>query len=116
MMAKIDFVNQLKELGFDCKEPDSNKVQFEYVIPAGKNNGKKVLLGFENIHDFPMNAPHGPHFYPIDQGWVNPSQGVHQSNFGVGWFHWSRPFKEWNKTKRTVKEYMAHLINLFISL
>lgn len=115
-MAAIDFVNQVKALGFETQEPSSDKVYFEYTVEVGSNKGMKVLLGFENLNDFPMNAPHGPHFKPIDAGWLNPPGGVHASNFGSGWVHWSRPFKEWNRTKRTVKEYLAHIRNLLMAV
>ncbi len=118
-MAAIDFVNQLKVLGFTTQEPSLNRVYFEYTVEVGSNKGKKVLMGFEKLNDFPMNAPHGPHFKPIDNGWANPSgikAGVHRSNFGSEWVHWSRPFKEWNKTSRTVKEYLAHLRNVFMTV
>lgn len=115
-MATIDFVNQLKALGFETQEPLPDKVCFEYIIEIGKNKGKKVFMGFENLNDFPMNAPHGPHFKPIDDEWANPSGGVHASNFGAGWVHWSRPFNEWNKTKRTVREYLAHIRNIMMTV
>jgi len=115
-MAAIDFVNQLKVLGYTTQEPSSDKVYFEYTVEVGSNKGKKVLMGFENLNDFPMNAPHGPHFKPIDEGWRNPTGGVHASNFGGGWVHWSRPFNEWNKTSRTVKEYLAHIRNVFMTV
>ena len=115
-MGTADFVSQLKALGYNHQEPSLNKVFFEYLVEGGRNHGKKVLLGFENLHDFPLNCPHGPHFKPIDEGWINPAKGVHASSFGSGWVHWSRPFKEWNTTKKTVKEYLAHIKNLLLTL
>jgi hypothetical protein len=115
-MAAIDFVNQLNVLGYTTQEPSSDKVYFEYTVEVGRNKGKKVFMGFENLNDFPMNAPHGPHFKLIDDGWLNPSGGVHASNFGSGWVHWSRPFNEWNRTARSVKEYLAHLRNVFMTV
>lgn len=115
-MAIQNFINELKALGYDPQEPSPNKVCFEYVVEGGRNHGKKTLLGFENLQDFPMNCPHGPHFKPLDSGWVNPTQGIHPSSYGAGWIHWSRPFNEWNKTKRTVREYLAHIKNLLLIL
>jgi hypothetical protein len=118
-MAAIDFINQLKVLGYTTQEPSYDKVYFEYTVEVGSNKGKKVFMGFENLNDFPMNAPHGPHFKSIDEGWINPSgasPGVHPSNFGTGWVHWSRPFNEWNRTSRSVKEYLAHLRNVFMTV
>ncbi|MBT8387465.1 MAG: hypothetical protein KJO12_08650 [Ignavibacteria bacterium] len=115
-MATSDFILQLKSLGYEPQEPALNKVCFIYIVDGGKNHGKKVWLGFENIHDFPLNCPHGPHFKTIDKGWINPAQGIHTSNFGAGWIHWSRPFNEWNRTKKSVKEYLAHIKNLLLRL
>ena len=115
-MATADFVQQLKTLGYEPQEPALNKVCFIYDVEAGKNRGKKVWLGFENLQDFPLNCPHGPHFKPIDEGWINPSQGLHSSSFGSDWRHWSRPFNEWNRTKKTVKVYLAHIRNLLLQI
>jgi len=118
-MAAIDFIKQLKALGYETQEPSPGRVCFEYSVEVGSNRGKKVLMGFENLNDFPMNAPHGPHFKPIDSGWINPTgakPGVHASRFGAGWVHWSRPFKEWNRTTKTVKEYMAHIRNIMMTV
>lgn len=115
-MPVADFVQQLKALGYDTQEPSNNMVCFIFIVEGGKNHGKKVWLGFEKLQDFPLNCPHGPHFKPIDDGWVNPSQGIHKSNFGPGWIHWSRPFNEWSRTKKTVKEYLAHIKNLLLTL
>ena len=91
-MATIDFINEAKALGYDPQEPSPNKVYFEYTVDVGRNFGKKTLLGFENLQDYPLNCPHGPHFKPIDSGWINPPNGVHASNFGSGWVHWSSSF------------------------
>jgi hypothetical protein len=115
-MAASDFIKQVKDLGFEPQEFQTNMVFFMFIVEGGKNHNKKILLGFEGIHDFPLNCPHGPHIKPIDEGWIHPTQGLHNSNFGSGWIHWSRPFNEWNMTTKTVKEYLAHIKNLFLIL
>ena len=118
-MGRQEFFNQLVEMGYHPVETANNGLYFEYLVDIGVNQGKRVLMGFENLHDFPLNAPHGPHFRPIDEGWANPSgprAGVHNSNFGQGWVHWSRPFQQWNRTKKTVKEYLAHIKNLLLNI
>ncbi len=116
-MARNDFMTQLKDLGYTITELDNKKVYFEYIVPLGKNIGKNVLMGFEIGDDFPMNCPHGPHFKSVGiDGWIDPKNGVHPSPFGNDWRHWSRPFKEWNKTKKSVKEYLTHIKNVLVNL
>jgi hypothetical protein len=112
-MAKIDFINQLKELGFKPVEIEDKKIYFEYCVPIGKNIGYTVLMGFEVGDDFPMNCPHGPHFKANGTNeWVEPMNGIHSSPFGNEWRHWSRPFNEWNRTRKTVAEYLSHIKNV----
>lgn len=115
-MAMLEFIEQLRKEGYESIEHSNGRVYFEYLVGVGKNIGKKVFIGFENLHDFPMNCPHGPHFKEIDEGWITPDKGVHASNFGIEWKHWSRPFNEWNQTKKTVKEYLSHIKNILMSL
>lgn len=115
-MGTAEFKEQLLALGYEPQEPSPNKICFIFVVEGGKNHGKKVWLGFDKLQDFPMNCPHGPHFKPIDDGWLNPPDGIHQNRFDTGWVHWSRPFEEWNTTNKTVKEYLAHIKNLLVTL
>lgn len=116
-MAKSDFANELKELGFNPIELDSTKVYFEYEIPVGKNIGKKILMGFEVTNDFPMNCPTGPHFKSVGiEGWIEPAQNIHNSPFGGEWRYWSRPFKHWNRSEKTAKVYLAHIKNLLMKI
>ena len=53
-MAVSDFIEQLKALGYEPQGPANNRVCFKYTVEGGKNYGKKVWLGFENLHDFPL--------------------------------------------------------------
>lgn len=118
-MGREEFAKQLKALGFDVQDSANQGLYFEYVVEVGKNQDRRVLMGFENLNDFPMNAPHGPHFKPLDEGWINPGgqrSGVHKSRFGEEWVHWSRPFQQWNNTKKTVKEYLAHIKNVLLTI
>lgn len=116
-MAKEDFVSKLKALGIHPQEPDATKVCFEYETPVGRNLGKKVWIGFEVQNDFPMNCPPGPHFKStIVPGWVDPAAGVNPSPFGSEWRYWSRPFRDWNRTDKTVETYLAHIKNLLATL
>ncbi|HQQ95011.1 MAG TPA: hypothetical protein PLQ93_10690 [Bacteroidia bacterium] len=116
-MAKIDFINQLKALGFNPQEPDSEKIYFEYVIPVGKNIGKKVLLGFEGTNSFPMNCPPGPHIMTLSDGWQEHPQNINPSQFQPGnWRYWSRPFNDWNRSERTAKAYLSHIKNIMMTV
>ncbi len=116
-MAKQDFINQLNLLGYSPTDLGGNKVHFEYLVKIGKNRGLTLLLGFEMGNDFPMNCPHGPHFKSVGiASWTEPSNGIHSSPFGNEWRHWSRPFKEWNRTNRTVKEYLSHIRKILVNL
>ena len=116
-MAKLDFIAELKALGFKTQEPDALKVTFEFEVPVGRNIGKKLQIGFEVQNDFPMNCPPGPHFKSIGiKDWVEPPNNIHVSPFGSDWRYWSRPFPDWNRTDRKVKIYLAHIRNLLAKL
>ena len=115
-MAKVDFINQLKALGYEPQELNSNFVSIDYTIPVGKFIGQKVAMAFENPGSFPLAPPHGPHFnqqlLSIGRAGIHPYGGVHRSKLGIEWQHWSRPFNEWNKTDKTVRTYLAHIRNI----
>lgn len=122
-MAKADFINQLRDLGFTPQEPAADKVYFEYTVPVGRNIGKKIWMGFIVGNDFPMNCPTGPHILAIDEGWIEHPQNIHNQNFGAnlpeelkqGWRYWSRPCPTWNN-ERTVRYYLAHIKNIFMTV
>lgn len=116
-MAKLDFIEELKALGFIVHELDSLKVSFEFEIPVGKNIGKKLLIGFEVQNDYPMSCPPGPHFKSMGiLDWIEPPNNIHSSGFGSEWKYWSRPFPDWNRTDRKAKTYLAHIKNLLAQL
>ena len=120
-MAKSNFIDQLKALGFTAQEPDASRLYFEYVVPVGKNIGKRILLGFEVAGDFPMNCPTGPHIKSVDAGWHEHPQNISDSPFNSalgtsGWRYWSRPFKDWNRSEKTVKAYLAHIKNIMMTV
>lgn len=120
-MGKAEFIEQAKALGFEIQEPDATKLYFQYTVPVGKNMGKKILLGFEVANDFPMNSPSGPHIKVTEPGWAEHSQNISDSPFNSvmqtsGWRYWSRPFKDWNRSERTVKAYLAHVKNLMMTV
>jgi len=121
-MAKSDFIEQLQALGYEVNEPASDFVAFEYEIPVGRFVGQKVTMAFQVDNSFPVNSPSGPHFKPrllpvTGGGGVHPFGAVHESTIlGSEWQYWSRPFKDWNRTDKTVKTYLAHIKNLLYTI
>ena len=111
-MARIDFINQLKSLGYDTQEINGI-LCFRYLIPIGKNKGHEVLLGVNVQEDFPMNCPTGLHFNSggISE-WKEPVNNVSDSPIGAGWRYWSRTFPDWNRTEKSVKAFLAHVRNI----
>lgn len=117
-MARKDFIDQLRDLGYAAEEQGENRVVFTYVIPVGKFAGRELCLGFEIADDFPLHPPGGPHWsqqlletHPSND-LPHPKGGVHSSAFGSEWQYWSRPFPGWGATARTAKAYMAHIRHL----
>ncbi|MFA5900531.1 MAG: hypothetical protein WC829_15635, partial [Hyphomicrobium sp.] len=108
------------------KGHDSHVV-FDYVIETGPHAGKTFRLGLVVPVDFPMNAPTGPYLspevHPINaQSGPHPTAGIHKKQAkvfdaaaGGSWQYWSRPFPEWQNSKRTVAAYMSHIWKLWDS-
>ena len=116
-MAQIDFIDQLKALGYYPQEPKSGWIEILYIVQIGKNTGKTLNLAFQVSDDFPMNCPPGPHFKSLGiAGWVEPPNNIHASPLGAEWRYWSRPFHDWNRTHRNAKVYLAHIKNLLMNL
>lgn len=121
-MAKADFINQLQALGFKVQELVNNFITFEYEIPIGKFSGQVVSIAFQFDNGFPMNPPAGgPHFKPLllpktGGGGAHPFGAIHDSPLGHEWEYWSRPFKDWNKTDKSARAYMAHIRNLLTTI
>ncbi len=116
-MARTDFIEQLKSLGYETQEESNGMVVFNYTIPVGKNLGTTLRIAFQVRDDYPMNCPPGPHFESVKiANWNEPNSNIHKSPLGDNWRYWSRPFPDWNRTERTVKVYFAHIRNLLNSL
>lgn len=116
-MARIDFIKQLRDLGYETQEESDGMVVIDYTIPVGKNIGKTLRLAFQVKDDFPMRCPTGPHFESGNlQDWIEPKANIHNSPLKGNWRYWSRPFPDWNRTKKTVKVYFTHIRNLLNSL
>lgn len=117
-MAYQDFVDGLRSLGHEVREVGNNRVTFPYKIPSGRFSDQAIELGFVVPPDFPLNPPGGPHVSPqllpiTGGGGAHPTGGVHASDFGSTWEYWSRPLLNWQTTKRTVRDVMAHVRHLF---
>ena len=119
-MAYIDFINGLKELGFNVVELGEGRITFGYKIPVGKFLNQEITIGFVVPGDFPATPPGGlhvsPHLLPLNtSSKVHPSGGIHknQKGFTNDFQYWSRPFPDWAKTDKSVKTYMAHIRHLF---
>ena len=121
-MGIQDFENQLKDLGFHPFYPQQGFIAFEYEIPVGSYVGECIQLAFKVPNNFPATPPHGPHvkphFFPIVGGGngQHPYGGVHKSELGEEWQHWSRQFNEWNNMDRSVKTYLAFIRKLFTAI
>lgn len=120
-MGRQQFIDELTAMGYQPGSRGDNLVAFRYTIPVGKFIGKEIDLAFAVNDDFPINPPGGPHVSPClltlnPSGGSHPNCGVHNSPLGEGWQYWSRPFQNWPGTKRTVRDYMAHIRHLFDTL
>jgi hypothetical protein len=119
-MPKEDFIQQFKQMGYEVEDLGGNRIAFAYEIPCGKKAGQKIKLGFDVPQDFPLTPPPGPHIsprlLPNQSGGTHPTGGIHDSPFGSEWHYWSRPISHWSNTKRTAKDFMAHIRHLFDTL
>ena len=118
-MSRQDFIDQMQTLGYKVERTNNERVQFPYEVSVGKFTGQTIRLGFQVGDDFPLNPPaSGPHVSPRllplnNQSKAHPADGIHESPFGDEWEYWSRPHREWEKTDRSAKAYMAFIRLLF---
>jgi hypothetical protein len=117
-MARQEFIDQLKTLGYAVENLDGDRIAFPYVPRTGKFRGQQLTLGFAVSDDFPANCPSGSHVKPRllpmkADGDKHPHDRIHESPFGGEWQYWSRPFPNWNGTAKTAKVYMEHIDRLF---
>jgi hypothetical protein len=113
------FVKELRALGYEPEDRGENKVAIGYSVPCGRFEGQQIRLGFQIPPDFSLNPPGGPHvcprLLPINSAASTHPQRVAESPFGKEWEYWSRPFTDWAKTNRTVKEYLGFIRHLFVT-
>lgn len=123
-VALEDFTHGLQRLGYELEVGPQNFVSFDYEIQMGPLRGRRIRLGFQDPSQFPMNPPGGPcvspRLLPLQAGHIPPLQGIHALPTAIdpegAWEYWSRPFHEWNKTSRSVTDYLAHVNALFDGL
>lgn len=84
------------------------------MVPIGRFAGEPVQIGLIVPPDFPRTPPSGPHLVPRLIGLHGGGPGgVHNSDFGMGWEYWSRPYQNWGRDGRDVSAYLAFLRSLF---
>ena len=119
-MPYAEFVTELATLmGHAPTELGSNRVAYDYTIPAGRLKGTAITIGIEVPGDFPVTPPGGPHLKPRILP-LNPSAPGHpervaESAFGSEWEYWSRPYPGWSESDHTVRSYLAHVRNLLVT-
>ena len=131
-MGKALFIEQLKALDYEYREPFPGLIVIDYTIDVGKFIGRKVELGFYKLDGFPDIPPGGPIFsttlMPFNNS-VNthPNGGIHHiftvfpemanaPGFGPEWQYWSRPCNGWATTEKTIETYFSHLRHLLDTL
>jgi len=109
---------QLEDLGYATEIIDNLFVTIKMSIKHGRFKGTVVDIALE-APNFPLNPPSGPyikpHIMPITGGGgSHPTGGIHDMKKPTPeWQYWSRPFKNWNSSEKTAKEYLAFLRTLF---
>jgi hypothetical protein len=116
-MARLEFIKQMKELGYAIEVISDDRIGFHFVPRLGRFRGQRLDMGFVVNDDFPANCPGGPHIkprlLPLNPEGVHPNGKVHESPFGGEWEYWSRPYPDWNVSDRTARAYMEHIDRLF---
>lgn len=116
-MGREDFIQELRDLGYEVQDHGEGKISIPYGIPTGKFADREIRLGFIPPEDFPLSSPSGPHItpelLPRQSGGTHPAGGINESPFGPSWQYWSRPMHHWANTNRSMKDVLAHIRHLF---
>lgn len=110
------FIEGLQALGYQPDISGGNRVIFDYKVKKGTHKGKEIKIGFDIPLDWNLIPPSGPHvtlILPLNPSAPKHPERVAESPFGTEWQYWSRPFPNWPKTNRSVKEYMRYINYLF---
>lgn len=109
---------QLHELGFSTERLQSNMVAFRYEIPHGRFKGRTIQIALE-APQFPRIVPAGlyirPHLLPFKtSGTQNYDDGIHNRRVPTPeWQYWSRRFKDWDTTEKSLKVYLSFIRSIF---
>lgn len=108
---------ELEDMGYVTEVVCPGVIAFSYKIPVGRFMGTEITLALQGPQ-FPNIPPPGLliniHLLPLKGGGVHPTGGIHARNYGGrNWQYWSRPYREWSKTDRSIKTYMAFVRLLF---
>lgn len=103
------FAAELAKLGFEPTVA-GDLVSVSWTVPLGSHEGETGRIGWQVPTDWPETSPHGPNVSP---GFDHPDGGNHDSPFGAGWRHWSRPFNGWAASDRRMRTYMRFMRALF---
>lgn len=113
MQGRDEFARALRELDYEPRMLDGNRIAFPWEIGIGRLSGTRVDLGFEVPPDFRRNLPSGPHVSPriadIHESAPHHPQRVHKSPFGDTWIYLSRPYPgKWRGTE-PLETYLAYI-------
>ena|ERR1700722_4712122 len=116
-MGTEDIEKELNALGYETILPTTDFVSFRFKIPHGKFRGQEVNIALHapNYPDIPPAGPHiKPFLLPFKDGTDFPYDGIHQRNLPTDEYqYWSRPFKDWDKTEKNMRVYLAFLRTIF---
>lgn len=120
-MGAAYFRTGLESLGYDVTDHGGCNLSFAYTVEVGPMQGRNVTMGFVVPPDFPLNPPSGPlvkpNIHAFQAGGSHPTGGVHPgsqfSGLGDEFQYWSRPFQNWQASRKTVAEYMAFIRHLW---
>lgn len=120
------FCTELRELGYEPREPEPGFVVFDYEPELGPLAGHTVEVGVRPPESFPIDPPGGvlvrPHLLQVGHPATDhPRGGVHPASVGgvtdPSFQYWSRPHSGWHTSPRTVRSYLHdHLRRLFATL
>jgi len=119
-MAREDFIEQLRVMGYVPEDRGDGKVVLPYTVETGKFAGREVRLGFVVAGDYSLNPPSCVHVSPPllpehpQNDLPHPAGGVHPNqSFDAAFQYWSRPINHWKDTSRMARDVMAHVRRLF---
>ena len=123
-MARADMIRELREMCYAVQELGDGCISFPFDVTVGRFVGQTVTVGLLVGEDWPFNPPSGPHIspslLPINPAAIWPHGGIHgplcRPFMAGGFQYWIRPHPNWADTKRSARDYIAHLNMVFDAL